>query len=74
MLLQQLQQFDFVQTLIEKVFAVFDDLVKSASGYKRNKKSLHLNVETKQEMYLETDVAIICKINAKQRAAEHGTV
>jgi hypothetical protein len=34
-LLQQLQQFDFVQTLIEKVFAVFDDLVKSASGYKR---------------------------------------
>jgi hypothetical protein len=33
MLLQQLQQFDFVQTLIEKVFAVFDDLMQSASGY-----------------------------------------
>jgi hypothetical protein len=32
-LLQQLQQFDFVQTLIEKVFAVFDDLTQSASGY-----------------------------------------
>lgn len=33
-----------------------------------------LTVETKQEMNLETDVAIVCKINAKQRAAEHSTV
>ena len=68
MLLQKLQQLDFIQTLIEKIFAVFDDLMQSASCY------WLLTAETKQETHLETDVAIVCKINAKQRAAEHGTV
>jgi hypothetical protein len=81
MLLQKLQQFYFIQALVKKVFAVFDNLHErfretQICQYSPSKRNTNVSLRRHKlpDEYLETNVAIIRKIDTKQCTAENRAV